>query len=403
MSRRFRAILAVSMVMSAAAPGARQAQWQDVIRNLRHPKADVRLESVERLNEAGYVGAIEPVAALIGDPDDRVQAAAIDAELTFFLTERIGGSGRLLSMGSSKSRAQLAFEAGPLVRTATPAPPALVAALTAAMRDENARVRFDAVHALGFIAEPPLTPAQIQGIVDGLDHYDPLIRIGTARVLGRLGAREAGSKLFDTLSDSNATVRQYAIEAVGQVREARAMAFLRDAIERGSGNVDVLLLALARIGSPMDLALFREHLRDRRPEARRAAVEGLGRLGDTESTGAITNVLQADRAETVRLAAAFALQRLGQTQTHTIAAMLVLDSVREQARDYLFELGGAALPGIESALKVATDSRHRADLIQLIGYFGTGESMPSMERYLTDKDERVVRAATNATLRLRRQ
>src|SRR5436309_1560074 len=68
---------------------AQAAQWQDVIRRLRHPDAKIRLAAVEQLGNAGYTAAAESVAPLIVDPDDRVQYAAIDAELTFFLIEPI--------------------------------------------------------------------------------------------------------------------------------------------------------------------------------------------------------------------------------------------------------------------------------------------------------------------------
>src|SRR5689334_1334092 len=187
-----------------------QAQWQDVIRNLRNPSIVTRLDAVRRLGAAGYTAAIEPVAPLIADSDDMVQAAALEAELTFFLTEPVGGT-RVLGMGSSKSRAQEAFDAGPLIRTATPAPAALIDALIKAMRDENPRVRFDAVHALGFIAEAPLPSEQVRALAAELDHYDPIVRAATARVLGRLRSREAGALLVNALADSNSTVRHYAV------------------------------------------------------------------------------------------------------------------------------------------------------------------------------------------------
>src|SRR5262245_42476437 len=163
MTRRAALPLIVMGVLGLAIDLAGQAQWQDVVRNLRHPDVDVRLHAVERLGQAGYVQGIEPVAPLLADPDDRVQAAALEAELTFFITERLGGT-RVLGMGSSKSRAQEAFDIGPFIRTATPAPAALIDSFITAMRDENARVRFDAVHALGFIAEAPLPPNQIKAL-----------------------------------------------------------------------------------------------------------------------------------------------------------------------------------------------------------------------------------------------
>ena len=194
---------------AVAVASSTQSSWQDVIRNLRHPDPQVRLKSTQQLGEAGYVAAAEPVAALILDPDDRVQAAAIEAELAFFMIDRAGGV-RILGFGGSRSPAQEAFEAGPLLRAAPAAPAVIVDRLIAAMRDENARIRFDAVHALGAIAEPPLDVTQAKALADELDHYDPIIRAATARVLGRLRAADAADKLLAALADSSVIVRQFA-------------------------------------------------------------------------------------------------------------------------------------------------------------------------------------------------
>ncbi len=104
----------------------------------------------------------------------------------------------------------------------------------------------------------------------------------------------------------------------------------------------------------------------------------------------------------MRLAAAFALNAIGQPQTHTIASMLILEDVSAQARDYLLEIGRPAIPGIQATLKVATDGRHRADLIQLVGYAGTIEHVGIIEPMAGDKDERVRRAVSHAIARLKR-
>jgi len=401
MTRLPAAVVAAVMLVAAAGLTA-QSQWQDILRNLRHPDADTRRSAVERLGSAGYVPAIEPIVPLIADPDDRVQAAALDAELNFFLGDRISGS---RGLGNSKSRSQQAFDAGPLIRPATAAPPALIDALIAAIRDENARVRFDAVHTLGFIAERPLPAQQVRALADELDHYDPVIRMATARVLGRLRQREAGDRLLMALDDSNSTVRQLAVEALGLVREDRAVTTFRDLIARArpNNNIDGLLLGLARIGAPDDLGLFRQHLMDKSAGSRRASAEGLGRLADRQSMDALSQIFKTDRSAEVRLAAAFALHLLGQPQSHVIASMLVVEETRAQARDYLFEIGRAAVPGIQATLEVATDARHRADLIQTVGYVGAAADLPVVEAFLKNPDERVVRAATYASYRLRRQ
>jgi HEAT repeat protein len=272
------------------------------------------------------------------------------------------------------------------------------------MRDENPRVRFDAVHTLGFVAEAPLPPAELQALADELDHYDPIIRAATARVLGRLRQRQAGDRLLAALDDSNQTVRQFAVDSLGLVREDRALPRLRDLIAKaGSRNVDGLALALARIAAPDDLAYFKTHLSDRSAGARRAALEGIGRIGDRTSLEAIEQLATTDRAPAVRLAANFARHRLGRTHTQDIAMMLADPAQAGQARDYLFEIGREAVPGVHQALKTSVESRHRADLVQVIGYLGGAEDLAGIQTLLSDPDERVQRAANAAVMRLRRR
>ena len=388
--------------LAATATVTAQPQWQDVIRNLRHPQAETRLDAVERLGRSNYIAAIDPLAPLVRDPDDRVQVAAIDAELTFFLSDRLSDR-RILGVGGSKSRAQLAFEGGPLLRTAIAAPPSLLDVLTTAIRDENPRVRFDAIHALGFVAETPLPPEQLRALADELDHYDPVIRAATARVLGRLRQRDTGDRLLTALDDSSQTVRLFAVEALGFVREDRALPRVRDLIARaGNRNVDGLALALARIGAPDDLAYFKARLADRSAGIRRAAAEGIGLIGDQSSVGVMDQLATGDRVPAVRLAAAFALHRLGRSRSQEIAAMLADDERAVQAREYLFELGRDAVPGINEALKIAVLSRHRADLVQAIGYLGSSADLSAVEPLLRDPDERVQRAANAAVIRLKR-
>jgi HEAT repeat protein len=392
----------VLTVLGAGAAVSAQASWQDVIRNLRHPDPLVRLKSTQQLGAAGYVAAAEPVAALLLDPDDRVQLAAIDAELGFFLIERSNGV-RILGFGGAKSPAQDAFESGPLLRAAPPAPAVVIERLITAMRDENARIRFDAVHALGAIAEAPLPAAQATALAEELDHYDPIVRAATARVLARLRAAEAAERLLAGMADSNAVVRQFSMEALGILRENRAVAPMLDLLSRGKGDVPAqALLALARMGHAPSRDEFRKRLTDRNPDMRRAAAEGLGRVGDSESLEALRSLQETDRAQEVKLAAAFAVDRLGDAQTHVLAAHMILRDYGAQARDYLLEIGRPALAGVRATLDVAKDSRHRADLVHLIGFIGTRDEIGWVESFLGDRDERIRRAAADAIARLKR-
>jgi HEAT repeat protein len=173
-------------------------------------------------------------------------------------------------------------------------------------------------------------------------------------------------------------------------------------LPRSRGDIQAAtFLALARIGSRDDIEFFRARLTDRAEVFRRAAVEGLGRAGDKDSIDSFDRVFKTDRAPAVRLAAAFALNATGRVETHTIASMLALSDVAAQARDYLLEIGRPAVAGIQSALKVATDGRHRADLVQLVGYIGGAEDIGLLEPLAAEKDERVRRAVAHAIARLK--
>ena len=87
-ARRFVLATTTFALMTTAVPAAQPDPYLDVIRNLRHPNPETRLEALAQLNRAAYADAAEAVAPLVTDPDDRVQAAAIDAELSFFLIDR---------------------------------------------------------------------------------------------------------------------------------------------------------------------------------------------------------------------------------------------------------------------------------------------------------------------------
>ncbi len=403
--RRPRAALTLgAAVLLTAAASAQTATWQDVIRNLRHPDAKVRLEAVRQLGDAAYASAADRVAPLVGDPDDEVQSAAIDAELTFFLVEPIGARRTLGFLGPSRPRAQEAFEAGPLVRSAMPAPPELVDALIAAIRDENPRVQFDAVHALGIIAEPPLSDQQAAGLIDDLDHYDATIRAATARVIGRLRLQPAADKLIAGLSDSSPVVQRFAIEALGLIRVSRAAALIAQVLRREEKGemASTALLALARLAQPASAELFRAHLADKDPEMRRAALEGLGRLGGPASAGTVRPFATGDPKSAVRLAACFALDRLGESQAPALVAALASRETGAQARDYLLEIGRSVLPALQAALRAPVDARHRADLLHVLGFIGSAEDAAVANDYRQDPDEDVARAAADALLRLRR-
>jgi HEAT repeat protein len=397
-------LFAAGAAVFLAATAAAQ-DWQATIAQLRDGNASKRVAALRALNAANYLPAAQYAAPLVTDPDDAVQFAAIDAEITFF-------TNRPIDPGASGSRALEAFNAGRLARSAMREPELLIDHLLAATADRSARVRFDAIHALGVIVEPVspsvTNPEFIRRLLTGLQHADPVMRAATARVLGHIGATMAGDALVAVLNDKSDLVQRFAAESLGLLKHTRAVQALADRVAYfGKGDrVNEALLALARIGHGSSRDLFRARLADPDAAARRAAVEGLGRLRDRASLETIRTIAKNDASNEVRLAGLFALHQLGEPQAAGLALAFGTPGLGAQARDYLFEIGPAAAPAVAAAMTTAANPAARADLTNLIGFIGGAADRAALEAQLEtmtrDADSRAARAAADALARLRR-
>lgn len=369
---------------------------------LRHPDPEERLRSVKMLREAGYAEAAEPVAPLIADPDDDVQLAAIDAELSFFMADD-GTRTRFGFMTSRpKSFGLASFEAGPGAVRPIPVPPAVVDHLLTALNDENDRVRFEAIHALGALAQPPLALPQIRKLIAGLDHYDATMRAATARVIARLRVREAEDALIAATSDSNQAVRQFAMHALGEIKSEKAIPALTQQVTHYKSNTQATfaLLALARIASPSSADLFRQYIASKDPGHRAASAEGLGRVGAADFVPQLEQRLQNERGPAVQLAYFYALQKLGRNYLEHIVAALADNDGAAQATDYLVDLGPAIAKDLTPYLASREDNV-RGRVAQILGVIGGPDVLQALESAKLDRNPSVARAAAAAVERIK--
>src|SRR5688572_9076131 len=294
-------------------PGTQR--MDDVIRNLRNPDYEARLRALRSLREAHHVEAIAAIAPLVNDPADIIQIEAIAAELSFFLVDEVEARRRVALIVESRRGAQseAAFDAGPLAVWPRPVPPELLVNLLRAVDDATPRVRHEAIYAVGVIGREPLSEEAAKLLINALDHYDPVVREGASRVAGRLRVTSAGPALFKGISDSQEPVRFASMRALGEVKDESAIQALTkqlDHYRKGEGAWSAID-GLAKMGNAVSAPVFKSRMADRDQYVRRAAIEGLGRAGDTSSIAAIEAALAKDSSETVRMAAAFALQKLG--------------------------------------------------------------------------------------------
>jgi HEAT repeat protein len=396
--------IAIVICLSAGAAAAQQLRFDDVVRNLRHSDPKTRLSAIQLLRDAKYPEAIAPMAPLVLDPIDEIQLEAIAAELSFFLEQDMK-SKRMVGFVLEKRRSGIgrsAFDLGPYAVWPRPVPAELVTALLEAVDDDNEKVRLDAIYAAGVIGRPPLTTEQTGRLTKALDHYDPAVRAGAAAVIGRLRVAESGEALIKAVNDSQAYVRYASMRALGAINEPRAIKALTDQLayyKKGEGAWSALE-ALARIGSPASIPLFRERLQDKDAYIRRAALEGIGRAGDKESADTIERSSTVDEEPMVRLAAVFALQKLGRNYAARVVDLMGSGKLVPQAQEYLVELGPPTIPTLLARLQ-EPDATVREAIADVLGAIGDASVVPALEKAAKDRDPSVASAATRALARIR--
>lgn len=397
-------VVALVLAVSATASAQQPLRFDDVVRNLRNPDPKARLAAIHLLRDARYPEAVLPMAPLVLDQFDDVQIEAIAAELSFFLDQDVRTKKMVGFVIEKRSTgiAPAAFDLGPLAVWPRPAPAELVDALLQAIDDENAKVRNEAIYAFGIVARPPLTAEQQAKLIKALDHYDPAIRSGAARVIARQKFAGTGDALLKAVNDSQAEVRYAAMRALGATQEESAVGPLTEQLayyKKGEGAWSALD-ALAKLASPGSVPLFRARLEDKDPYIRRAAAEGLGRAGDATAVEALEQRVSTDDSPMVRAACAFALQKLGRSYAGRIIDLMSSSKIVSQGEEYLVELGPPMASVVAPRLQEA-DAGIREAAANVLGAIGNAAFLPVLESAAKDPDTSVAAAAKRAIARLR--
>jgi HEAT repeat protein len=146
--------------------------------------------------------------------------------------------------------------------------------------------------------------------------------------------------------------------------------------------------------------VFKQYLGDRDPYLRRASAEGLGRAKDMSQLDTLSHMATGDDAPMVRLAACFALQKLGQNYATRIADMLVSDKLAIQGVDALIEIGPSIAPQLYARLQ-ESDPHMREAIADALGAIGGEDALKPLKAAAEDKDPAVAAAAKRAIARLR--
>jgi HEAT repeat protein len=392
----------VAFVPSQQEPNGRP--FEEVARDLSSPDPKVRVAAMRTLAKAGHPDAIQYIARLLTDHDDKIQLEALDTLLAFYLPEVPSKSKRVAYVIEVEggSRAERAFEQGPFILLPRPSPPELKKGLAGAMLDDNPQIRLEATYALGAMVPPPAGPEAEAALADNLRNQDSAIRLAAARVAGAVRATSILDAVVAAINDPEEKVKLAAMRSCGDLHDPRASKALEEqfnyyksgTLARGAFD------GLSRIGDPSSIALFQAHLSDKDPVIRRLAIEGIVHTKDAKALEQIEVGTAGESDESAQLARAFAMEMAGKRGADLLITRLGSDLLHEQAMGYLVELGPRVIPPLSQNLK-DPNARVRERIAQTMGLIGDAGARTALEGTLRDPDVAVARAAERALARIR--
>lgn len=277
----------------------------------------------------------------------------------------------------------------------TPADSAVVLALIARLKDENAEVRAAAAHSLGKLEDSRAVP----GLIGTLKDADPRVRAAAADALGHFQDPRAIDALVAALSDANTEVKQNVLEALSNYDEGVPSTGIARLLN--DADAEIRHKAAHLVGKLKDRTAspaLAKLVRDPNPDVRRAAIEALAELHDQSAATAIQQALTDSNAD-VRGQALNALDEL----KAPIAEPTLLTLMRDPSADVrgkAAEIAGerSVIGAIASLRRMLEDSNGdvREHAVSALGNIADSAANDALRSALTSKDPKVRRAAAEA-------
>jgi HEAT repeat protein len=202
--------------------------------------------------------------------------------------------------------------------------------------------------------------------IAGLRHRDWARRADACRILGGMGYAAAAPGLIERLEDQDATVRQQAIAALGDLQAIQGLGAIVDALDARSGWSNLLaLMALSRMGPASVSAVGALLAASSAPARTKALLQITGQLGVAADPGLVRALTRHEDPE-VRVEAVRTLGSLVPDAESVDVCLAAMDDAawptRALAARSLGCLGDArAVPRLERAMgDPAYWVRHRA-------------------------------------------
>jgi HEAT repeat protein len=378
---------------------------------LKNPDLDVRIEVVKQITDIGTERSLDPLILATQDNDPEVQIRATDGLVNFYLPGYVKmGFGSTLSRVGTSIKGKFTDTNDQVIDPYIMVRPDVIAALgKLASSSANMTVRANAARAIGILRGRAAIPDLLAAIrtKDTDVIYESLV------ALQKIRDESSATQIDFLLHDLNPKVQMAALETVGLLQNKAALPEAVDVLNR-SRDARVrraALTAIAMLPDDSSRPLYARYLQDKDDKMRAAAAEGYARLKNPADQSMLEKAWQDEGKTPVRLALAFALVSLGNTQMsefsplqylintlnsaayHDVAFAYLVETARNQ------QVRQALYPSLDNGTK-----DEKINIARVLARSGDKDSIPHLQKLTNDTDGDVamegVRALRNLQARL---
>lgn len=366
-------------------------------------EAEVRLEAVKALVEAGSARSLDLLVKAASDNDSEVQMHAAGGLVNFYLPGYVQ-----TGMIASVRRAGTAIKGhftdtnDQVIDAYVQVRPDVIAALGRLARGGSSmEARANAARALGVLRGRSAIP----DLLEALRSKDDQVIYESLVALQKIRDPEVAPRITFLLRDLKEKVQITALETTGLLQNRAALPEVIAALNsaRGIKVRRAALSAVALMPTEETRQTLLKYIADEDEGLRTAAAEGLARLKNKQDAPALQKAFTEETKTAPRLAAAFALVNLGRRELAQNSPLQYLvdqmdsKSYRGVAQAYLMEL--ARDPAVRQSLYAGipnTTKNERIALAQVFGYSGDRDSEPYLESLAHDADSEVAQEGVRA-------
>ncbi len=373
---------------------------------------NVRIEAVKAIDGIGTQASLDPLVTALKDNDPEVQSRAIDGLVNFYLPGYVQtgltASFRRVS-GSIVSRFSGSNDDAMIPAYVEVRPDVVQGIAELISGGASMDSRANAARAEGVLRAKAALPALEQG----LHAHDEGVIYESLIALEKINDPSAGPAVAFLLHDFSKKIQLAAIDVTGLLRNRAALPDLRDvfALTHDKKVKAGALEAIGTMPEEQDRHLLEHLLRDKNPDYRVPAAEGVARLGIAADQPKLHSMFEDETKPAPRMAAAFGDARLGNLDMTEFAPLRYLVNQLNSAAwrgvslGYLVELcrQQKVREAIYPALGGSATRDEKTGLAQVIETSGGKESIPYADKLSKDRDPDVASAGLDAlrTLRLR--